>query len=367
MREKGIVFISLVFVVIVLSEVIYSFIKKKGTYNLKDTLSNLTQGVGQQTTGVFSISLMLFSYNYLYENFALFSIERFTALHWVILILLVDLIYYVAHRAAHRVNILVATHIVHHQADDYNYGSALRQSWTGRFGTFPFYLTLAFLGFPLKQLVIAQLGVMFVQFFAHNGTIRRKLGFLEYIFITPSTHRVHHGTNDKYIDMNCGGMLVIWDKLFGTFVEEDRTEPVKIGIRGKFNHFDPLEANSNYYKRILFVMKRRKGIFNKLSILFETPEQLSEDLARYGYIEKSILDKSQSLTTMEMVIALSLIVTSMTGQLYYVYEVHQMELYEKLLGAGLLMSLIIVVGMVISKKFVLPQFVKSILTTNLRS
>ncbi len=350
MREKGIIFVSLLFLAVIAIEVLYGLFKKNNVYNLSDTLSNITQGVGQQVTGMFFISLLAGLYALLHNQFALLNWGKFNLIQWVTVILLVDFIYYVGHRLAHRVNILVATHIVHHQADDFNLGSALRQSWTGRLGMFPFYLPLAFLGVPLQQLLIAQIFTLTVQFFAHNGTFRGKLGLLEYIFITPSIHRVHHGTNPEYIDRNCGGMLCIWDRLFGTFAEERADTPVKIGILGRTNHYDPIEANFNYYKRIFYVMKKRQGILNKIKVLFETPEKLSADLKKFNYKEPLEMLTEKTLSYKESLFAIIAIIPAMLGQLYYVYRFNSMTITERTLGALVLITLIYFVGIIIIKK-----------------
>ena len=274
-RDQLLVMIMILMLIMTISEVIYSIIRKKKTYNWRETLANLIMGIGQQSLNVLIIPVLALSYSLIQENYAIFKIDNHNLWHWFILIIACDFIYYCAHRISHRVNIFVAAHIGHHQHHDYNHASAFRQGWFAHLFIFPFFLTLAFLGFELQMFMLAQLGIMFVQFFSHNGVITRKLGWLEYVFITPRSHKVHHGIEDEYIDNNCGGMLVIWDRLFGTYA--DLGDKITYGTRTEVNRFDPIASNFNYFYRIYLVSKKRHGFINKLKIWFQTPEVLAQE------------------------------------------------------------------------------------------
>lgn len=264
-----------------------SYARKHGlrVYDFAATVSHFGLGAGQTALNVSTAIALMGAYSFLYRSFHFFEFDENSLALAASLVLVADLCYYFAHRASHRVNFFVAAHVVHHQAEDFNHASALRQSWTSRPCMFLFYAPLAIIGVPLKPLLAALLVNLFVQFFSHNGVVRRKLGFLEYVLVTPRSHRVHHGTNAPYIDKNLSGIFIFWDRLFGTHAELDESIPVRIGPTDGTNPFDPVNANLNYYHRILFVAKRRTGWMKKISIWFETPEALEADLIRFGYAE----------------------------------------------------------------------------------
>lgn len=255
-------------------------------YDVRETIGHLAMGLGQQASNLLLLGVLTGIYVWLYENASFHQVNTRSPLNWVILVLLSDLAFYVVHRLSHRVNLLVATHDIHHQAHDFNHASALRQSWTSRVFMFFFYAPLAILGFPVQMLMASQ-GVNFlVQFLVHNGLIRRRLGILEYVFVTPRSHRVHHGTNHDYLDKNFGGMFIIWDRLFGTYRDLDDAVEPRIGFPGGANRYSPIVANFNYFQRLFYVARRREGWMNRIAIFFDTPEALEAELARLSYDEK---------------------------------------------------------------------------------
>lgn len=277
------IYLILAFIVAIAFEVFYAKKHALSVYEFPATVAHFTLGAGQTALNILTGFTLIAVYNAVYQSFHLFEMREDSLLLSLSLILVADFCYYFAHRISHRVNFFVAAHVVHHQAEDFNHGSALRQSWTSRPVMFLFYLPLALVGVPLKPLLGALLVNLFIQFFSHNGVIRRKLGFLEYIFVTPRSHRIHHGTNEPYIDRNYSGIFIFWDFLFGTFRELDESVPVQIGPKNGTNLFNPINSNMNYYQRILFVARRRTGIVQKLSIWFQSPEQLEAELALFGY------------------------------------------------------------------------------------
>jgi len=287
----------------VLIEVLYSFYKGKKIYILEQTVSHVLLGIGQQSVNFLATPFLMIIYIYIQKNHAFFEIDK-SLYSWISVILLCDLTYYVAHRASHRVNYLIIGHQAHHQAKDYNHASAFRQGWSAHLLVFPFYLPLAILGFPLEMFVLAQLGVMFIQFFSHNGIIQKKLGILEYIFVTPNSHRAHHGIDERYLDKNCGGMLIVWDRLFNTYAAFDGE--ITLGVKSKVNEFSPIDANINYLKKIIIVMNSRKSIRGKLSIWFETPETLSRELKKLNVID---FQAERHLPTFNLEVAFYLLIS----------------------------------------------------------
>jgi alkylglycerol monooxygenase len=275
------------FVIAIVWEVFYA--KKHGldVYNFSATISHLGLGAGQTAINAVIGASLIGLYSVIYHTYHFFDLDENSLPLTAALILIADFCYYFAHRASHRINFFVAAHVVHHQALDFNHGSAIRQSWTSKPAMFLFYAPLAIVGIPLKPLLAALLVNLFLQFFSHNGVIRRKLGILEYIIVTPRAHRVHHGTNAPYLDKNFSGIFIFWDFLFGTYQAIDDSNAVQIGPTQGTNPYDPVGANLSYYRQILFVGGKRESPFGKMSIWFETPETLEAELDSLGYVEQT--------------------------------------------------------------------------------
>jgi alkylglycerol monooxygenase len=251
--------------------------KKLKIYRLNDSLANISLGIGQQVTGVFMKSALFFGYLYLYENYRVMSIES-SLLNWFLLFLGVDFFYYWFHRLSHEVNALWAAHIVHHQSEEYNLSVALRQSWFQSAFSWVFYLPLAWVGFdPIMFLTISSFNTLY-QFWIHTRLIGN-MGPLEWIFNTPSHHRVHHGSDPRYIDKNHGGTLIIWDKMFGTFQREIK-EP-HYGITTPLNSFNPVWANFHYWLDLFRWASLTKGIKNKLLVFTKPPGWFPSDLGGF--------------------------------------------------------------------------------------
>jgi hypothetical protein len=188
-------------------------------------------------------------------------------LTWLLLFLGVDFFYYWFHRMSHEVNALWAAHIVHHQSEDYNLSVALRQSWFQGWFSWVFYLPLAVVGFdPIMFVAMNSFNTLY-QFWIHTTTIR-SLGPLEWVFNTPSHHRVHHGSNPKYIDKNHAGSLIIWDRFFGTFQKEE--EEVIYGITKPLNSWNPIWANFHYWQELWDMAKSSRG-FDKVRVFLKPP------------------------------------------------------------------------------------------------
>jgi len=204
-------------------------------YTTPDTAASLTMGAGNVLISLGVQALTLGTYGWLYQH-RLLEIGTGPGA-WVALFFLEDLIYYWWHRASHEVRFLWAAHENHHSSEHYNLSTALRQSWTTPFTVPLFYWVLPFLGFhPLMVLAQVSLSLVY-QFWIHTELIGR-LGPLEEVLNTPSHHRVHHGANVEYLDRNHGGILIIWDRLFGTFARE--SEPVRYGLTTNIHTFNPV-------------------------------------------------------------------------------------------------------------------------------
>lgn len=247
-------------------------------YRLPDSVANLSCGITQQLSGLFMRVFAVGAYALLFNNFAFFTLDNSTVIYWVALFLLADLAYYWAHRMSHEINLFWGGHVVHHQSEEYNLSVALRQSSFQVLWTFGFSLPLAFLGFQTMDFVLMSAYITLYQFWIHTELIN-KMGWFEYIFNTPSHHRVHHGRNPKYIDKNHAGTLIIWDKMFGTFKEEE--ERPTYGITKPVNSWNAVWANFSHYADMSKDLKRIPAWSDKFKYLFKKPGWLPESLGGY--------------------------------------------------------------------------------------
>ena len=273
------------FLLALLLELIVDRVRGSGLYRANDAVNSLSAGTLSTTTGYFTKLVQLLIWGYVLENFALIDMplqwfdasSRGIAL-WVMAALAWDFCYYWAHRFGHEISILWAAHAVHHQSEDYNLSTALRQTSTGFLFGWIFYLPLFVIGFPLEILLTVNAVNLIYQFWVHTQVVKR-MGVLDRILVTPSNHRVHHAQNERYIDKNYGGMLILWDRLFGTFEDERADEPVVFGVRKPLANWNPYRANLQVYKYLLFDAKNARSWKDKLSIWFRRTGWRPADVA----------------------------------------------------------------------------------------
>ncbi|MFP4340283.1 MAG: sterol desaturase family protein [Cyclobacteriaceae bacterium] len=236
-------------------------------YRLNDAVTNLSCGMLTQLFSVFLAVAAIGLYHVVSEKYALFSIP-FTWYNLALLIILTDFAFYWAHRFNHRISLLWGAHEVHHQSEDFNLTVALRQSIFHDVAIYPFYLPLALAGFGTSMFIYAIAVNAIYQFFIHTEYVR-SLGPLEYVLNTPAHHRVHHGRNPEYIDKNYGGLLIIWDRLFGTFEPEKRK--AVYGITTPLNTFNPISAQLHQIRRLIRRSQHTPGLKNKIKLWFMPP------------------------------------------------------------------------------------------------
>jgi len=266
-----------IFFVLIGLELVAERITQRHVYRLPDTIANLSCGITSQLSGLFLKIFAIGIYEILFSRFSFFSWER-NFLYWLALFLLADLAYYWAHRMSHEVNLFWGGHVVHHQSEDYNLSVALRQSSLQVIWTFAFSLPLAFLGFRTLDFALMSAFITLYQFWIHTEFIG-KLGWFEWVFNTPSHHRVHHGRNPKYIDKNHAGTLIIWDRLFGTFQEEE--ERPTYGITRPLNSWNAVFANFSHYAQMWNDLKRIPYWSDRLRYIFAPPGWLPDYLGGY--------------------------------------------------------------------------------------
>jgi sterol desaturase/sphingolipid hydroxylase (fatty acid hydroxylase superfamily) len=266
-----------IFFILIGIELLVERLTHKDLYRFPDAIANISCGITSQLSGLFLTILGIGIYQFLYENYAFFTLEA-TWLYWLGLFLLTDLAYYWAHRMSHEVNLFWGGHVVHHQSEDYNLSVALRQSSLQVIWTFAFSLPIALLGFSTIHFALISAFNTLYQFWIHTETIG-KMGWFEYIFNTPSHHRVHHGRNPKYIDKNHAGSLIIWDKMFGTFQPEE--EKPTYGITKPINSWNPVFANVSHYIEMGKDLKRIPKWSDKVKYFFMKPGWLPDELGGY--------------------------------------------------------------------------------------
>lgn len=274
-----------IFFILIGIELLVARFTHKDLYRLPDAVANLSCGITSQLSGLFLKIFAIGIYQFLFENFALFTPDR-TWYYWLILFLLVDLAYYWAHRMSHEINLFWGGHVVHHQSEEYNLSVALRQSSLQVIWTFGFGLPIAFLGFRTEDFALISALNTLYQFWIHTETIG-KMGWLEYVFNTPSHHRVHHGRDPKYIDKNHAGSLIIWDRMFGTFQAEE--EKPTYGITKPINSWNAVYANVSHYIEMGNDLKRIRRWSDRIKYLFKKPGWLPEELG--GYRAAPAVDK----------------------------------------------------------------------------
>lgn len=255
-------------------ELVYEAITKKRTYRLNDAMTNINLGALNQISGIFTKVITVGIYTVMFEFFAFTKLPT-NWITFVALFILYDLCFYWSHRMAHTISLFWGGHVVHHQSEDFNLTVALRQSSTAFIWSFPFYLPLALMGFdPLQFVTVGAFNLLY-QFWIHTEHVN-KLGWLEYIINTPSHHRVHHGRDPKYIDKNYAGVFIIWDRMFGTFKEEE--ERPTYGITKSLNSWNPVYANFAHYMDLFGYVKQSKSWSDTKKMLFKHPGWLPDYL-----------------------------------------------------------------------------------------
>jgi len=262
-------------------------------YRLNDAVGSLTAGILSQISGVFMLALSVGVYVLVYDHLSLARLPADDWRVWLGALIAYDFCYYWNHRIDHEVGLFWAAHVVHHQSDRFNLSTALRQSSSGALLGWIFYLPMAVAGVPPAMFVGVGLIDLLYQFWIHTELIGR-LGWFDTVFASPSNHRVHHGVNDLYLDKNYGGILILWDRLFGTF-EPEVEQPV-YGVRGGLGTFDPIWANVTYYATMADLCRRARDWREKIRVWFAPPGWVPANL-RLQALRRPTIRKPYSLTT----------------------------------------------------------------------
>ncbi|MBI5718380.1 MAG: sterol desaturase family protein [Burkholderiales bacterium] len=267
-----------VFLGLIAFEFVVGLARGRNTYRLADALSSIGLGVMSQVVGLFTRLFAVGLYTLAYEHVALWQLSAGSVWVWLAALVGYDFCYYWLHRAGHRVAVLWAAHVVHHQSEDYNLSTALRQTSSGFLLGWMFYLPLAVLGVPPLVFGIVALIDLLYQFWVHTQQVDR-LGWFDRWFCAPSNHRVHHAVNDRYLDKNYGGILLVWDRLFGSYAPEDEREPCVYGTRAPLRSWNPLWANLQVYRDLALDSWRTKAWPDKLRVWLAPPGWRPADVA----------------------------------------------------------------------------------------
>lgn len=267
---NAVLYVFPVFLLLIAIELVAERVMNKPVYRLNDAITSINIGyISEIIRGL--VKLVTFGiYAILESKVGVIQFENNDPMAWILAFFMYDFFYYWMHRAGHEVNILWGAHSVHHSSEYFNMSTAMRQSATTVFYNWIFYLPMAVVGIPWFVFVVTSFASLFYQFWVHTELIP-KMGWFDRVFISPSNHRVHHGQNGYCIDKNYGATLILWDRLFGTYAEEQDDEPVIYGIRSPVESWNPIWANLYIFHKIGSLVRQTEGWKNKLMRLFGPP------------------------------------------------------------------------------------------------
>ena len=267
-----------VFVSLIVVEFAVDCIRGTRYYHLADAINSLSCGMVSTGMRIFFGFIGLLVYDWLLAHAAPVHWSADSWVTWAFAFVFYDFCYYWQHRIGHTVGLFWATHSVHHQSEDFNLSTALRQPATGAFANWVFFVPMALCGIPINVFLLVGVVQLFYQFWPHTRHIG-KMGILDRWIQTPSNHRVHHAQNDLYLDRNYVGVFLVWDHLFGSFQEECEHEPCIYGVRGQLKSWNPVWANVHYYWMMLQDCLNARSWRDKLRVWYAPPGWRPADVA----------------------------------------------------------------------------------------
>ncbi len=354
------------FFILIFIELIYGLASGKSNYRLNDTFTSISLGLISRYIPLLGLGIQgaAFAYVAQYYNLKLFSPSSLWV--WVFAFFLYDFCYYWMHRLHHEVKVLWATHVVHHHGEEFNLSTALRQTSTGFLWKWIFYLPIFVVGIPPEVFVtVAGINLVY-QFWVHTEHIP-KLGWYEYVFVSPSNHRIHHAQNKHYVDANYGGVFILWDRIFGTFKEErEELKPI-YGTAKPLRSWNPFKANLDIFREMLLDSSRTRSLKDKIGVWFSRPNWRPEDVKNKYPIIKNDLDnfkpydpevssqvKIYGWIQLLFLLVISAVITSTVGAQSYL----ETSLFALILTASVTISLIAFENFNLK---VFPEIAKSII------
>ena len=323
--------------------------KNKNIHQFNESVANINVGIFERISDLLTTGSFFFLFTWLHENFSLFDITQ-NWYTWILLFLSTDFVWYWYHRFGHEINLFWAAHIVHHQSDDFNYTSAARITIIQAVARGLFWSILPIIGFPPQMITVLLLIHGTYPFFTHTQLIG-KLGWLEYIIVTPSHHRVHHSSNPEYLDKNYGDMLIIWDKIFGTFVEET-VEP-KYGLTKSLGSNSFLWQHFHYFLELGVAYRLAKTFKEKINVIFGSPS--SHDPRIRTLLERKLSQKVKHIAySSKLVVAIQIktITTIIVLFVTILFSKHITSTNLYLLTLFILLSVIITGAMLEQKRWI---------------
>ena len=289
MDKSIIIFLAIpVFFIMILIELVYGIVKKKNTYRINDAFTSISIGLISRFPVILNLGFQGAIFIYFAEQFNIDLMPKNEVITWLIAFVLYDLCYYWMHRLHHEIRVLWATHVVHHHGEDFNLATALRQTSTGFIWKWIFFLPMIMIGIP-GEVFVSVAGVNLVyQFWVHTRHIGH-LGWMEKIFVTPMNHGVHHAKNKEYIDANYGGVFILWDRFFGTYIAEvDSIKPI-YGTVSELKSWNPIWANMQVFYQMIKDTFETKKTSDKFKIWYAKTNWKPDDLAAKALGDSTIM------------------------------------------------------------------------------
>lgn len=331
-------------------ELLYSVGRKKGYYTFQETVTNLGTAIANQTVNLLVAVFIFWSFGILYRDYAIMQVP----INWwtsILLLVLIDFLFYWCHRAGHRINLGWAAHMPHHSAEEMNIAVGLRASVTMRIFSFLFFWPIPLLGFEPK-FMYTMIGAHLFMSLWHHTKVIKSLGWFEILFNTPSHHRVHHGMNKQYIDKNFGEFLIIWDKMFGTF--EPEKEEVCYGVLSPPKSWNPLTINFQHYMYLCKMSWQAPYFWDKIKVWFMPPSWKPRGLDNEPVLEGMTVDEfvryesrmfpnAKPYLIMQVIFGMAFMVFIIDGK-------SPLSGYEKIFGSALLWMMVIAWGGILESR-----------------
>ena len=320
--------------------------KRPEIFNYESSVSNISIGLAERLINLFIAASFYQLFYYIYEHYRIFDIPGNFWI-WIGLILATDFVWYWYHRLGHEVNFFWAAHIVHHHSEEFNFTAAARITTFQAIIRTGFWCILPFLGFHPKMVITMLLVHGAYSFFTHTQVIGR-IKWLEYVFVTPSVHGVHHASDEKYLDKNYGDMFTFWDRMFGTFQEEE--EKPKYGLTHPLKSYSFLWQHFHYYFEIYELWKRSKGFKARWDAVFGSPAAMDQDIR--PMLEKRFLqdktDRSHRLkfrNYLYIQLAVSTLILTV-----FTYYFGSLGFYDKIFGFSFIIITLINCGALLEQR-----------------
>jgi sterol desaturase/sphingolipid hydroxylase (fatty acid hydroxylase superfamily) len=336
------------FAVFILAELLLDWRRGTGYYRLNDAVGSLSMGILSTASKLVIYGMEALILLWTGEHLALWQVPGDSVLAWVLVFIFYDMLYYWFHRISHERQLFWGAHVAHHSSEEYNLTTALRQTSMGFFYSWIFFIPCFVLGVPAEMYFTVAAVNLLYQFWVHTRHIN-KLGWFDYVFVSPSNHRVHHARNSCYMDRNYGGVFILWDRLFGTFVEELEEEPVEFGITKPLNSFNPLRANLHIFLDMWRDCLATHNRADKWKIWFSRtgwrPSDLPENTAT-AMSEKF----DPPCTRLASLFALGLLVCMYIWGSYYIFAFQELAYVDRAAGFAVLLLTLMEAGAVLENR-----------------